>query len=354
MWPQPEWMKRLNMTYPIIQAPMAGGVTTTELVVGVSEEGGLGNIGAGYMSSEALAKQIQEVKKRTTKPFGVNVFVPATVEENEQGTKRAFELLQPFHEMLEIQPVCPSIPENADETFLQQIEVLIAEKVPVCSFTFGIPSTDIMKQLQENGTVVIGTATTVEEAKRVEQSGMDAVVLQGSEAGGHRGTFSKTPGMIGLMSLIPQVVDVVHIPVIASGGIMDSRGIVASFVLGATAVQMGTAFLVTEESGAQQAHKHAVVQATEDETVITKAFSGKEARGIANTFIEKMAPMEDTLPPYPVQHLLTTAMRKEAAVKQNPAYLSLWCGQSPRLSKQQSVRELMKQLRIDVDSLLKK
>lgn len=352
MWTQPEWMKRLNMTYPIIQAPMAGGVTTTELVVAVSEEGGLGNIGAGYMSSEALAKQIQEVKKRTANPFGVNVFVPATVEENEQEIKRAFELLQPFHEMLEIQPGCPSIPTNADEAFLQQIEVIVAEKVPVCSFTFGIPSTDIIKQLQENGTVVIGTATTVEEAKMVERSGMDAVVLQGSEAGGHRGAFSKTPGMIGLMSFIPQAVDVVHIPVIASGGIMDSRGIVASFVLGATAVQMGTAFLVTEESGAQQVHKRAVVQATEDETVITKAFSGKEARGIANTFIEKMAPMEDSLPPYPLQHHLTTAMRKEAAVKQNSAYLSLWCGQSPRLSKQQSVRKWMKQLWTDVASFL--
>lgn len=341
---QTKLVQRLNITHPIFQAPMAGGITTTALVAAVSNEGGLGQIGAGYLSADALRFQIQEVKQQTKKPFGVNVFIPEKMTTPKQEIEHAYQRLQPFLEKLGVTQKCPLISLDVEQAFYEQIEVILQEKVPVCSFTFGIPSETVIQQLKENQTFLIGTATTVEEALKVERSGVDAVVLQGSEAGGHRGTFSKEEGMIGLMSLIPQATDVLRIPVIAAGGIMDHRGIKAARVLGAEAVQMGTAFLTTEESGAHALHKQAVLQAKEENIVLTKAFSGKKARGVENEFIQKMAPYENHLPPYPIQNTLTKGLRKEAAKKQNKEFMSLWCGQSPRLSKRKTVQTLMKEL----------
>ena len=199
----------------------------------------------------------------------------------------------------------------------------------------------------------MGTATTVREAVENEKAGMDIVVVQGSEAGGHRGNFidGNQESLVGLMSLIPQVVDNVSIPVISAGGIMDGRGLMASICLGAKGVQMGTAFLTCIESGAHKVHKEAIINANEDSTILTRSFSGKWARGIKNNFILEMEKNERFLPDFPVQNTLTQDIRKSSAAHNNQDFMSLWSGQSPRLAKNQTVESLIKSIIAEAQKL---
>ncbi|MHA7138909.1 NAD(P)H-dependent flavin oxidoreductase [Rossellomorea arthrocnemi] len=341
MWNQNSVSKVLGTHYPIIQAGMAGGVTTANLVSEVSNSGGLGTLGAGYMSADNMKLAIKEIKDQTNQPFGVNLFIPETPIVNEEQITNAKRLLEPFNKEL-------NLTDNSSFSELQidfekQLEVIFNEKISVCSFTFGAPSKELVKELKKEGTIVIGTATTVEEAVINEESGVDIVVAQGSEAGGHRGTFldSFKHSMIGTFALVPQVVDAVSIPVIAAGGIMDGRGVIAALALGAKGVQMGTAFLTCKESGAGTSHKRAVLESPETHTVITAAFSGKPARGIENGFTRDMQEFESQLPPYPIQNALTKELRKEAGIQGNPEFMSLWSGQSPRLSRDISTKDLL-------------
>ncbi|PGS49425.1 nitronate monooxygenase family protein [Bacillus sp. AFS041924] len=336
----------LKIKYPIIQAPMAGGITTSNLVAEVSNCGGLGTIGAGYMTASQMREQIIELKKLTSNSYGINLFVPNDFMLNENEILKANKRLQPFNEELNIKQNDSIRVQNFNslqETFQEQIKVIIEEKVPICSFTFGILSNEIVKELKLHNIILIGTATTVKEAVEIEKVGMDLVVVQGSEAGGHRGNFinDSEESLIGLMSLIPQVVDHVNIPVIAAGGIMDGRGLIASLSLGAKAVQMGTAFLTSFESGAHEVHKDAILNASEDQVVLTRAFSGKWARGIENKFITEMRNNEADLPQFPVQNTITQSIRKAASLQNNKEFMSLWSGQSPRLSKKDSVENLI-------------
>ncbi len=339
----------LKIEYPIIQAPMAGGITTSKLVTEVSNSGGLGMIGAGYLTATQTREQIREIKQLTSNSFGINLFVPNEFKVTEKEVKLANEILSPIREQLNLSPKDNfeiSTFHNAYETFNEQVKVVIKEKVPICSFTFGIPSKEIIAELKQHNIILIGTATTVREAIENEKSGMDIVVVQGSEAGGHRGTFidGYQESLVGLMSLIPQVVDNVSIPVISAGGIMDGRGLMASLCLGAKGVQMGTAFLTCVESGAHKAHKEAILHANEDQTVLTRSFSGKWARGIKNKFILKMSEHEEFLPDYPVQNTLTQEIRKTSSAQNNRDFMSLWSGQSTRLAKNQSVEILIKNI----------
>jgi nitronate monooxygenase len=349
----------LKIEYPIIQAPMAGGITTSKLVAEVSNAGGLGMVGAGYMTPIQIREQVNEIKQLTMEPFGINLFVPTEIAYTESEIKTANQLLQPIRNQLQLhQDHHINIPtsEHIVETFNEQIKVVIEERVPICSFTFGVPSEEMIAKLKTNGIILIGTATTVEEAIEVEKSGMDIVVVQGSEAGGHRGNFisQSQDSLIGLMSLIPQVVDHVSIPVIAAGGIMDGRGLMAALCLGAKGVQMGTAFLTCIESGAHQIYKEAIMHAKEDQIVLTRAFSGKYARGIKNKFISEMDKHEDLLPDFPVQNALTQPIRKASSSQQNVDYLSLWSGQSPRLAKNQSVKMLFHTILTEAKNINKK
>ncbi len=324
---------------------MAGGVTTSELVAAVSNAGGLGMIGAGYMTPQQTREQIRELKQLTVKSFGINLFVPNDFHHCEKEVKTAQALLKPFYKELGLEEKVFSLPtkEKTVATFKEQLQLIIEEQVPICSFTFGLPTVEQIKELKKNKITLIGTATTIEEAERNEAAGMDMVVMQGTEAGGHRGTFSHEAkdGYIGLMSLIPQAVDSVNIPVIAAGGIMDGRGVSAALCLGAYAVQMGTAFLTCVESGANQVHKEAILQASADDVVLTRAFSGKWARGIDNRFIAEMKGNEEQLPGFPIQNTLTKALRGAASSQGIPDFMSLWSGQSPMLAKMQTVHELI-------------
>lgn len=349
----------LKIEHPIIQAPMAGGITTSELVAAVSNSGGLGMIGAGYMTPDQIREQIREIKQLTSKPIGINLFVPNKFDANEDKAKSANQLLNPIREKLNLPPKNhmehPSF-HDALEKYAEQIKVVIEEKVPICSFTFGLPSKSVVAELKQHHMVLMGTATTVKEAIEVEKSGMDMVVAQGSEAGGHRGSFmnDEQDNLVGLMSLIPQVADNVTIPVIAAGGIMDGRGLAASICLGAQAVQMGTAFLTCIESGAHQVHKEAILHAFEDETIVTRSFSGKPARGLINPFILSMQDNEKDLPEFPVQNALTQDIRKASGLQNKKDYMSLWSGQSPRLSKNQRVKTLIESIISDVKNTIGK
>jgi nitronate monooxygenase len=347
MWDN-ELTRLLNVEYPIIQAPMAGGVTSPDLIAAVSNSGGLGMMGAGYLAPGQVREQIRQIRKLTNKPFGINLFVPTEYTIDQQEINLVNHSMKHIKEKLNIQGEdikIPSFEENL-ENFMEQIKVIIDEKVPICTFTFGIPSAKVLAQLKDISIIVLGTATTVDEAILNEKAGMDAVVLQGSEAGGHRGTFqgNSRESLIGLISLIPQATDHTHLPLIAAGGIMDGRGVMAAKCLGAKGVQMGTAFLTCEESGANQVYKDAILHTTEDQTVLTHAFSGKMARGIKNTFITEMEKSQLEIPLYPIQNELTKGIRKAAGALKNPEYMSLWSGQSPRLTKSITAKKLMEQI----------
>lgn len=345
--------KLLGIQYPIIQAPMAGAITTTSLVSSVSNFGGLGMIGAGYMNHEQIRNQLNEIKSVTSKPFGINLFIPNEFKVSEKEIKTASELLQPLNEQLNVQIERLNIPtvEKEWEIFHEQLKVIIDEKVSILSFTFGVPPIETITELKKHGIFLIGTATTAAEALLNQESGMDAVVLQGSEAGGHRGTFLSDDNYpIGLTSLIPLVASQVSIPVIAAGGIMNGRDVNDVLSIGAQAAQLGTAFLTSVESGAHKAHKKAIFHLTDDKTVVTRVYSGKWARGINNKLYQELKTFEDELPPFPVQNSLTNPIRSAAAQQDNSDYMSLWAGQNASLARDLSVEELMKAIIMELEA----
>jgi nitronate monooxygenase len=332
-----------GIKHPIVQAPMAGGPTTAALVAAVSNAGGLGSLGAAYLPPEKLREKVGEIRALTDRPFNVNLFLPSPFEADSRRIERANELLAPYREELGVRS--PGIPSSFEENFDEQLEVVLEERVPVFSFTFGSLAPELAGRLKENGTTVVGTATTVREGLRLEEDGVDAVVTQGSEAGGHRGTFLGDFGdaLIGTMALVPQMVDALTVPVVASGGIMDGRGLAAALVLGAGAAQMGTAFLACEESGAHPRFKRAVLEATEDETAITRAFSGRAARGVKNRFMTEFGANDEELAPFPVQNALTRDVRAAAQRQDRPEFMSLWAGQGARLVRRTTAANLVRE-----------
>lgn len=312
----------LGIQHPIIQAPMAG-ITTPEFVAACTEAGLLGSIGAGYLSASDTRSVIQQVKALTNGPFSVNLFVPDNTPFDQEQLRLAYLALQPIGEQLGM-PFWKAPLSEPD--FHGQIEVVIDEKPTACSFTFGIPDVESVERLHDAGVLLIGTATTLDEAMAVQQAGLDMVVIQGAEAGGHRGSFHPGGPLISLDALLAEVREVIQIPIIVAGGIATNERMNELLKKGASAVQIGTVLLATEESGASSAYKQAVLNANSDSTVITDVFSGRPARGICNRFIEQMN--ESTIAPYPYQNDLTKRIRKEAAVQNNAEFLSLWAGSS--------------------------
>ena len=336
----------VGISHSIIQAPMAGGTTTPELVAAVSNAGALGSLGAAYLTPEQIRKAIAEIRRLTSRPFCVNLFVPSPAPAAgswDAGAVLAF--LSPHYEALELPP--PEVPTSFAPEADGQWAVVLSEHVPVFSFTFGVPDPALISQLQAGGTRVLGTATTVAEARTLADAGVDGVVAQGSEAGAHRATFAAgfEESLVGTVALVPQIVDEVDVPVIASGGIMDGRGIVAAEALGAAGVQLGTAFLRTHEAGTSAAHRNAVLGARDDQTVVTRAFSGRPARGIVNAFIRQMSTNDAPEPlPFPVQNALTGPMRRAAAQRNDADRLALWAGQGAPLARVIGAGELVERL----------
>ena len=351
-WKQSDLCSLLGIETPVIQAPMAGGATTVELVAAVCNEGALGSIGAGYMDAEALDKMIDELRTKTSKPFAVNVFIPgpysSSLIEQEEAARQINVVCKELD--IDVKPVSP--PYIA--SFEEQMEVIVEKKVPICSFTFGVLENKWVERLKATGTRIIGSATSLDEALSLQESGVDIISAQSMEAGGHRATFmgKSQNNLIGGFSLIPQIVDHTSLPVVAAGGIMDARGIVAALALGAQGVQMGTAFLTCPESGIHIAYKKRLLEQKKDQTCLTEAFSGKLARGISNLFTERMATDNKKYLDYPIQNALTAAMRKKAAKMNNPEFLSLWAGQSAYLSKGLPAAQFIKELKHVLENLL--
>jgi nitronate monooxygenase len=353
---QTELTRQLKLVYPIIQAPMAGGATTVDLVVAVCEAGALGFIGAAHLTPPEIVEVSREVRARTSRPFGINLFVPLSSPDQPKDAVPMIERLAPFYAELGLPP--PSLPELTRDTFSEQMAAALESGASVFSFTFGILPASTIETIKARGMFLIGTATTVEEAIQLVRAGVDAVVAQGSEAGAHRGTFAFDFGaaMVGTMALVPQVVDVVAVPVIASGGIMDGRGIAAALALGASAVQMGTAFLTCDEAGIPEAHKEAILKAREHETRLTRAFTGRPARGIINrlmTEIDRPDTAEAILP-YPLQNTLTRPIRNAAAKLSRSDYMSLWAGQGVRLARRQPAANLIARLANETKSVIRR
>ena len=341
-----ELTRKLGIEYPIIQAPMAGGGDTPELVASVGNAGALGFIGAAYLTPAQIIEAGRVVRTKTERPFGINLFAPSPAPEVPANPEKALNRLAPF--FAELGLPAPALPAKTSESFPEQLEAALRTEAAFISFTFGLLPADAVAAIRRKERLLFGTATTVDEAIALEKSGVDGAIAQGSEAGGHRGTFGGDfqSGMIGTLALVPQIVDAVRVPVIASGGIMDGRGVAAALALGAGAVQMGTAFLGCEESGVPYAYKEALLGAREDQTRVTRAFSGRPARGIVNRFMTEVesGDTRDAILPFPLQNSVTRPLRAAAAKQGRAEFLNLWGGQGVRMARRQSAAELVRRL----------
>ncbi|HEX3291633.1 MAG TPA: nitronate monooxygenase family protein [Gaiella sp.] len=311
----------LGTRYPIVQAPMAGGFTTPELVAAVSNAGGLGSLGGAILSPDDLREAIAAVRRLTDRPFGVNLFAPLPPPEVDADAIAAMHaVLAPFRAELGL-PETPDVPSPPPSGLVEaQLAVVAEERVPVLSFTFGALPLEAVREAVD---VVVGTATTVAEAVELERLGVDAVVAQSGEAGGHRGTFLGPfeDAVVGGVSLVPRIVDRVTVPVLLAGGIMDGRGIAAALVLGAEGVQLGTAFLGCPESGASEPLRRALA-GSGDATVVSRAYSGRQARLVRTRLVEAIETAFVDPLPYPVQAVVTADLRA-AALAADRADLSL-------------------------------
>jgi nitronate monooxygenase len=340
---------RLGIEHPLIQAPMAGA-TTPALVAAVSNAGGLGSLGAGYLEPAAILEQARQVRQSSDQPYAIGLFVlPDEFDADMAAVAEAREQLDALmaREGLDIRT---SLPAHWAPRFSDQFAALCEARPAAASFAFGVISPAQMRELHQREIQVIGTATTVAEALAWADAGADSVCVQGAEAGGHRGTFlhDAEDAMIGLFALVPLAVHALaartpNMPVIAAGGIMDGRGMLAAEVLGAAASQLGTAFLTCPESAAAASWKQDLLHAAEHEVTTIRGFSGRAARGLRNRFVEAM-PHPPAGLPYPVLNALTAPLRRAAAAAGRGDLLSEWCGQAASLARPQPAAELVARL----------
>lgn len=341
-------LNTLSLTYPIIQAPMAGGATTPELIACVSNFGGLGSLGAGMTAPDVLNSQINTIKTLTDRPFMVNLMVLSEYESSTFDTDIPAWLSQYCQD----HNIEAALPEYPAQNFADQLQVLFDNPVPVASFTFGIISADQVQHLQSVGTRVIGTANHPLEAKAWTDIGADAVCVQGNEAGGHRGGWlaQSETDPLGLLTLISQTRSLTDIPLIAAGGIMTAQDINAIQEAGAELAQMGTAFLTTDKCGINDTYKQALLDAGQGkrstETRLTRLFSGKLARGLLNKYLRDFAQFESehNLPPYPQLNAMTKFLRADATKRLDAEYQSLWSGQGVSLVRDESTTALLERL----------
>lgn len=332
----------LGVEHPLIQAPMAGS-NTPALVAAVSGAGGLGSLGAGYLEPQALLDQAAQIRTVTDRPFAINLFVlPDAFEVDEaqvDATRRRLDTLMEREGLA----VRTQRPPRWAPVFSDQLAALREARPAVASFAFDLLDEADVRRLQALDIRVAGTATSVAEARAWARRGADAVCVQGAEAGGHRGTFLHAPeeALIGLFALLPSAAAAVDIPVIAAGGIMDGRGMLAAHVLGADASQLGTAFLACPESAAAQAWKEDLPMAEDHRIGTIYSFSGRAARGLRNRFVEAMGPFAGQLPPYPVLNALTAPLRRAAAIAGRGDLLSEWCGQAAARVRPMPAAELV-------------
>ncbi|QHV98907.1 NAD(P)H-dependent flavin oxidoreductase [Spirosoma endbachense] len=342
----------LSIEYPVIQAPMLG-VSTPEMAAAVSNQGGLGSLPVGGLSPQRTTELIQQTKQLTNKPFAVNLFahsIPAI----DQSTAEA---MQAYLETVCLANQIPYTKLALNDlhfySYKDQIDVLIQEKIPIVSFTFGILDDESIQSLKAAGCLLNGTATSVKEAELLTEKDIDIISVQGIEAGGHRGTFLTDDPlpMVGLMSLLPLIADRVSKPLLAAGGIHNGQTIKAAFDLGASGVQVGTAFIASPESVAIPAYKERLQRSSETDSVLTRSFSGRWARGISNTFMREIDKSGLSIPEYPIQNSLTTALRVAAQRQNNAEFTNMWAGQLASASEAKPAADIFRKLIAQTEAL---
>lgn len=329
-------------TVPVIAAPMAGGISTPELTATVSGMGGFGFLAAGYLTEEALNGQIARARELTAEPFGVNLFVPGHRRNIELAAYRSRVQAQAQHYGVE-----PGTAHWDDDLYQAKVELVIAQRIPVVSFTFGCPESSTVERLHSVGAEVVATVTTPSEARQAAESGVDLLCVQGSEAGGHRAVFDDDEAtraggeLIGLLGALRLISAEVELPLIAAGGIVTGADVAAVLASGAVAAQLGTAFMITDEAGTAAAQRAEIAEGTRA-TEFTRAFSGRPARGLVNRFMRENGPHAPAA--YPQLHHLTKPVRAAAGKAGDPEAMSLWAGQTYSQAAARPAAELVQDL----------
>jgi nitronate monooxygenase len=345
MWPDSRVQNLLGIDAPILLAPMAGAAAS-ELAIAVADAGGLGSLPCAMLTADQVRSELGKFRQRTSRPINLNFFChePPKVELQREAAWR--ERLASYYLELGLDPDLP-VPSSTRRPFDGTMCDLVVELKPeVVSFHFGLPDKELLARVKAAGAKILSSATTVAEARWLEQHGCDGIIAQGYEAGGHRGMFltRDISTQVGTMSLVPQVVDAVKVPVIAAGGIADSRGIVAALALGAAAVQLGTAYLFCPEATIGPVHGRALRNAMDDQTALTNVFSGRPARGIVNRIIREIGPMSDLAPPFPLASGAVAPLRVKSEAAGSEDFAQMWSGQSAHLGRELPAGELTKRL----------
>ncbi len=344
-----QFKQLMQIQHALVQGPFGGGLSSVELLAAVSNLGGLGSFGAHYLTPAQIQDLVREIRSQTKKSFAINLWVSDADPEAAHTTKEKFDRylqnLAPYYDALKVPK--PQMPERFGQKFNEQIEAILESRPPVCSFVFGVPDEGIMKECKKLGIRTIGTATTVQEGIALEKAGVDAVVASGFEAGGHRGSFLRTAesSLTGTFALVPQMSDALKVPVIAAGGIADARGVRAARILGASGVQVGTAFLAADESKASALHKEKLRSRGEaGPTALTRAFSGRLARGLENQMVKDFADRAHEIAPYPVQVWLTQQFKSAASQQGQTQWMSLWASQAYPLVRHSKAKDVFQSL----------
>lgn len=345
MWPNQQFMKLSGIELPIIQAPMAG-FAFSNMVVAVSEAGGLGSLGCALLSVKQAREELEAIRRRTSRPINANFFCHPPPGDDREGQSKWRRRLDPY--FVQLQAIDDnSIPPSVRTTFDEQMCEIVTEFHPeVVSFHFGLPEKDLLLRVRSAGAKILSTATSVDEARWLEDQGCDAVIAQGLEAGGHRGMFltENVATQVGTMALVPQVVDAVRVPVIAAGGIADARGISAAFALGAAAVQIGTAYLYCPEAQTGSLYRQALKDVKDNETVITNVFTGRPARAVINRLVREVGPISDVAPSFPLAAAMLSPLRARSEMAGSADFTPFWSGQAARLGRELRAAELTKRL----------
>lgn len=326
-----EATRRLGIEHPVVQGPFGGGLSTTVLAATVSNLGGLGSFGAHMLPPERIGEVAAGVRALTGRPFAMNLWIsdhdPGGLDLDEASFERAWRVFAPYFEELGV--ARPERMERGHPAFDAQVEALLEARPPAFSFVFGIPSRAVLQACRLRGIATIGAATTLAEARALDEAGVDLIVATGMEAGGHRPSFlaRAEDSLMGTFALVQLASARVRAPVIAAGGIADARGVRAAFALGAQAVQVGTAFLACRESGTTDAHRDILFGERAEDTVLTRAFTGRLARGVRNRWTDALARHADELPPFPITSWFASRLRPAALAAGRTDLVSLWGGQ---------------------------
>ncbi len=326
-----EAVRRLGVRYPIVQGPFGGGLSTARLAAAVSNLGGLGSYGAHNLPPQEIGRVANEIRSLTAQPFALNLWVsdhdPGGLELSQAEFDRISRIFEPY--FLELDAAKPERPSYFHFRFEDQVEALLEASPPVFSFVFGVPRAAILGECRRRGIVTVGAATSIEEARKLDEAGVDLIVATGFEAGGHRPSFlaPAEEALMGTFVLTQLVSDRVKAPVIAAGGIADGRGMRAALALGAQAVQIGTAFLACEESGASAEHRAILLSDHAQHTTLTRSFTGRLARSVRNRWTEEIGPRLRGLPPFPIQSWFMSQLRIAALKAGRTDLVSLWGGQ---------------------------